>query len=88
LKQLLLPLSHGLVLHGHLHRRIHRTLPTYGGHVDVVGATSASLVHPSPARMAGYNLYELSDEGAITSLESFFYDEAKGAFDRADLPKA
>jgi 3',5'-cyclic AMP phosphodiesterase CpdA len=88
LKQLVMPLSRGLLLHGHLHRRIHRKFATHGGHVDVIGATSASLVHPSPARMAGYNLYELSDEGAIRSLESFFYDEAKSAFAAADLPQA
>jgi hypothetical protein len=53
-----------------------------------LGATSASLVHPSPARMAGYNLYELSDEGAIKSLESFFYDESKSKFTAADLPQS
>jgi 3',5'-cyclic AMP phosphodiesterase CpdA len=88
LKHLLGPLSRGLLLHGHLHRRIHRKLPTLGGHVDVVGATSASLVHPNPARMAGYNLYELSQAGELVSLESFFFDDAKNDFVRAPLPDA
>jgi 3',5'-cyclic AMP phosphodiesterase CpdA len=86
--QLVLPLARGLVLHGHLHRRIHRTLSTYDGHVDVVGATSASLVHPSPARMGGYNLYEISGDGVLTSLEAYFYDEATNDFAPADLPRA
>jgi 3',5'-cyclic AMP phosphodiesterase CpdA len=88
LKQLLLPLSRGLLLHGHLHRRIHRTVATYGGHFDALGATSASLVHPSPARMGGYNLYEVSDDGSIASLESFAYDELTKGFTSAELPKA
>jgi 3',5'-cyclic AMP phosphodiesterase CpdA len=86
LKQLLAPLARGLVLHGHLHRRIHRKLPTQGGHVDVIGATSASLVHSSPARMAGYNLYELSHDGEVKSLESYLFDEATNGFARAPLP--
>ncbi len=88
LKQLVLPLERGLVLHGHLHRRIHRTLATYGGHLDVVGATSASLVHPSPERMGGYNLYEVTDGGELASLESYLYDETKKDFTRTDLPRA
>jgi 3',5'-cyclic AMP phosphodiesterase CpdA len=86
LRELLTPLSRGLLLHGHLHRRIHHKLATRGGHVDVVGATSASLVHAHPTRMAGYNLYEIADEGAITALESYAYDAAAGDFVPAPLP--
>ena len=88
LKALLSPFDRGLLLHGHLHRRIHRTLPTATGHIDVLGATSASLVHPSSARMAGYNLYEVSMEGAVRSLDSYCYNEATGGFAQADLPRA
>jgi 3',5'-cyclic AMP phosphodiesterase CpdA len=87
LRELVLPLARGLVLHGHLHRRIHRTLATYGGHLDVVGATSASLVHPSPERMGGYNLYEIGAAGELVTLESWLYDETKKEFTRADLPR-
>jgi 3',5'-cyclic AMP phosphodiesterase CpdA len=88
LTRLLAPLAHGLVLHGHLHRRVHRRLPTHSGHLDVIGATSASLVHPSPERMAGYNLYELGDDGALEHFRSFAYDEAKQHFRETALPKA
>jgi 3',5'-cyclic AMP phosphodiesterase CpdA len=87
LKQLLLPLERGLVLHGHLHRRIHRRLSTYGGYFEVIGATSASLIHPSPERMGGYNLYEVTSGGEVASLESYVYDEAKQDFTRAALPR-
>src|SRR4051794_31658890 len=44
----------GLFLHGHLHRRIRRELVTTAGRLEAIGATSASLLHPSPTRMAGY----------------------------------
>jgi 3',5'-cyclic AMP phosphodiesterase CpdA len=86
LKRLLSQLSRGLLLHGHLHRRIHRKLTTDTGHIDIIGATSASLVHPSPARMAGYNLYEIADDGVIVSLGAYLYDEAKRDFTSATLP--
>jgi 3',5'-cyclic AMP phosphodiesterase CpdA len=86
LAQLLAPLERGLVLHGHLHRRLHRTLPTARGHVDVVGATSASLVHESAERMAGFNLYEIAEDGPIATIESYLYDESKGDFAPASIP--
>ena len=88
LRELLTPLSRGLLLHGHLHRRIHHKLATRSGHVDVVGATSASLVHNSPERMAGYNLYDLAPDGAIAALESFAYDEIAGDFRAAPASRA
>jgi 3',5'-cyclic AMP phosphodiesterase CpdA len=86
LSRLLAPLERGLLLHGHLHRRLHRKLVTRAGHIDMVGATSASLVHESPERMAGFNLYEVSSDGVITKLESYRYDEARGSFANTALP--
>jgi 3',5'-cyclic AMP phosphodiesterase CpdA len=60
----------GLLLHGHLHRRVHRTLPTNRGYIDAVGATSASLLHESDERMAGFNVYEVDDGGVVQSIAS------------------
>jgi len=80
LSRLLGGLERGLLLHGHLHRRVHRKLLTSTGHVDVVGATSASLAHENPQRMAGFNLYELSNDGLITSIDSYRYDETERSF--------
>lgn len=87
LSRMLAPLERGLVLHGHLHRRLHRTLPTARGHIDVVGATSASLVHESAERMAGFNLYEIAEDGPIATIESYFYDESKRDFAPASIPR-
>ena len=53
--------SHGLILHGHLHKRQRRPLLTRRGELHVVGATSASLHHEHGAKMAGFNLYEFDD---------------------------
>lgn len=68
--RLLRRIERGLLLHGHLHRRIHRTMRTETGHIDAVGATSASLLHASDERMAGFNVYEIADDGAITAITS------------------
>jgi 3',5'-cyclic AMP phosphodiesterase CpdA len=78
----------GLLLHGHLHRRVHRTLATSRGHLDAIGATSASLVHAVPARMAGYNVYELDAAGGIEALRSHRLRAETGSFEDADLPAA
>jgi 3',5'-cyclic AMP phosphodiesterase CpdA len=73
-------ITRGLVLHGHLHRRIRQGLNTSAGQLDAIGATSASLLHPNPSRMAGYNLYEFGDDGGITSIGARVFDPATGVF--------
>jgi len=87
LSSLLGRLDRGLILHGHLHRRLQRKLLTSTGHIDVIGATSASLVHESPERMAGFNLYEISNDGVITAIDSYRYDEAERSFASTPLPR-
>lgn len=63
-------LDRGLLLHGHQHRRVHREVPTDRGHIDALGATSASLLHASDERMAGFNVYEVRDDGTLGTFES------------------
>jgi hypothetical protein len=80
---------HGLVLHGHLHRRQERALATSAGAMRVVGATSASLhAHPGheTARMAGFNLYEIDDAGAITRVEAHVLDPETDTFSVVAIP--
>lgn len=76
----------GLVLHGHLHRRVRRRLHTDRGHLDAVGATSASLLHESDERMAGFNVYEVNDDGAVRSLESHCMDRETQEFREVPIP--
>jgi 3',5'-cyclic AMP phosphodiesterase CpdA len=64
-------LARGLVLHGHLHRRLHRRLTTARGVVDVVGTASASAIDDHPQRRAGFNLYEIDRDGSVARLCAF-----------------
>ena len=79
-------LPRGLVLHGHLHRRMQRPLATTSGSLHAIGATSASLDHEDRARMAGFNLYELSAEGAIVTIEAHVFDPKRDGFDVESVP--
>ncbi|MFT3764435.1 MAG: metallophosphoesterase [Minicystis sp.] len=80
-------LRRGLVLHGHLHRRIHRKLGTDRGHLDAVGATSASLLHESDERMAGFNIYEVENDGALRDISSHRMHAETEAFREVAIPR-
>ena len=81
-------LRRGLLLHGHLHRRIHRTLATERGHLDAVGATSASLLHESDERRAGFNVYEISADGAVGPIEWHRLQRDTEEFGEVAIPAA
>jgi 3',5'-cyclic AMP phosphodiesterase CpdA len=79
-------LEHGLVLHGHSHIRVRRTIETEVGRIDVVGATSASLLSDHPHRHAGFNLYEFDDTtGKLVTIEAHVLGE-DGQFKRDEIP--
>lgn len=82
-------LSRGLLLHGHLHRRIQRIVPTKFGAILSVGATSASLHHENEHRMAGFNVYDIDDgTGAITNVEAHVLDPETSTFHIERIPEA
>ncbi len=76
----------GLLLHGHLHRRIQRVVPTGAGSFLQVGATSASLHHDAADRMAGFNLYEIG-EGSLPRVAAHVYSPPTGDFRVESVPK-
>ncbi len=78
-------LEHGLVLHGHSHIRVRRHVDTEVGRIDVIGATSASLLSDHPHRHAGFNLYDLDDEGRLRGVEAHVLGD-DGQFRRVDVP--
>ncbi|HEY5242538.1 MAG TPA: metallophosphoesterase [Polyangiaceae bacterium] len=80
------PLARGMLLHGHLHRRIQRVVPTDAGQFLQVGATSASLHHDAPDRMAGFNLYDVRGD-AVTRVEAHVYSPDAGTFHVESVPK-
>ncbi|MDB4941501.1 MAG: putative phosphohydrolase, Icc family [Labilithrix sp.] len=75
-------LSRGLVLHGHLHVR--RQTPV--GNMMSVGATSASLHHEGEHKMAGFNLYEFDDAGALGTIEAHVFDPGTDTFHVEGVP--
>ena len=80
-------LTRGMILHGHLHRRVQRALPTTAGHLHAVGATSASLHHGGAGRMAGFNLYEVREsDGEIMNVEAHVFDPEAGSFAIESVP--
>ena len=75
-------LHRGLVLHGHLHVRRQRAL---GGMLSI-GATSASLHHDNEHKMAGFNLYEFDDTGALGAIEAHVFDPLAESFHVEGVP--
>jgi 3',5'-cyclic AMP phosphodiesterase CpdA len=88
LRSRLQPLERGLVLYGHLHIRRHHQLRTGPGALDALCATAAALDHQDDRVRAGFNLYEIEDDGSIASLEARVLDPASQRFERFELPVA
>jgi 3',5'-cyclic AMP phosphodiesterase CpdA len=80
-------LPRGLLLHGHLHTRLHRRHGTRHGHIDAIGATSASLHHELPAKMAGFNVYSLDQEGHVHDMAAHVYDPTDDSFRLEAIPR-
>jgi len=77
----------GMILHGHLHTRVQRvTTTTAGGRMHHVGATSASLHHGSKDKMAGFNVYEIGDDGSVGAVQAYILEAAASTFRLADIP--
>lgn len=69
------------ILHGHWHKRLRRTVKNdRGASIEVIGATSASLLHEDHAKVAGFNLMTFDAAGALTKLETARYDERTREF--------
>ncbi len=77
----------GLLLHGHLHQRIQRNIATRAGKMISVGATSASLGHEDEAKMAGFNVYEIGEAGAVQAINAHVLDPATETFTIASIPR-
>jgi 3',5'-cyclic AMP phosphodiesterase CpdA len=80
-------LERGLILHGHSHARVRREIDTKKGVIDVVCATSASLISDDAHRQSGFNLYEIDDAtGLVTSIEAHVFGD-DGTFEVREIPR-
>lgn len=70
LRLALAPLTRGLVLFGHLHRRVRRRVRTPTGVLDAIGASGAAIDHPNTAVRAGFNAYVIGDDGSYLEAEA------------------
>jgi 3',5'-cyclic AMP phosphodiesterase CpdA len=80
-------LERGMLLHGHLHRRIHRTIPTARGRIDAIGSTSASLLHDDLDRVGGFNLYDVGDDGTLTDVSAWRWERDRERLVPAEVPR-
>jgi hypothetical protein len=80
LRRTLQGLSHGLLLYGHTHVRVRCRMLTTSGTLDVVSASGAALDHRSDGVRAGFNRYEIADDGRIVSVESHVIDRSGQGF--------
>ena len=53
--------------------------------MDVVGASGAALDHDSPSVRAGFNLYEIDDDGTIASVEAHVLDASGHNLERVAI---
>ena len=78
----------GLILHGHLHRRIERVFPGPGSRWEQIGATSASLHHEEPDRMAAFNVYEIDRDGSrLARARAHVYSDTTQSFRVDSVPR-
>jgi 3',5'-cyclic AMP phosphodiesterase CpdA len=73
-RRVLAPLARGLVLFGHLHVRLRCVLQTPAGALDVVAASGAALDHPDLSVRAGFNRYDIDDDGNINAMAAQVLD--------------
>ncbi len=85
-RRALAPLTRGLVLFGHLHRRVRFRLPTAKGALDVVGASGAALDHADPSVRAGLNRYVIGVDGAVATVEALVLDPADHSLRPVAIP--
>lgn len=87
LRTALAGLTHGLVLFGHLHIRLRCQLRTASGVLDVLGASGAALDHPDSAIRAGFNLYEIGEDGGLASAEASVIEPGTHVLRRTIIPE-
>jgi len=80
-RDVLATVPRGLVLFGHLHVRVRCRFRA----LDVVCASGAALDHPDDSVRAGYNLYEIDDEG-LAGTEARVLDPANGSLRPTEIP--
>lgn len=88
LRSTLAPVSHGLVLYGHLHLRQRHTITTACGSLEAVAASGAALDHQDASVRAGFNVYDFDKTGSVQAIEAYVLDPIRGGFERRSIDRA
>ncbi len=80
-------LARGLVLFGHIHRRVCCRLPTASGALDVAAASGGALDHPDPSVRSGLNRYDVAADGTLATMEALVLDSAGQALSPMPIPE-
>lgn len=87
LMRALAALERGLLLFGHLHVRRRCAVRTIAGRLEVVGASGAALDHADPAIRAGFNVYEVGDDGRVLAIGARVIDPSGRTLRHAPVPE-
>ncbi len=87
LRDVLHGLAGGLVLYGHTHMRVHCHLTTARGTLEVVSASGAALDHRADDVRAGYNRYQIEDDGRIATVGSWVIDPGGASGRQLPVPQ-
>ncbi len=87
LRAVLARVPRAVVLFGHLHVRRRWTMRTASGAVDLIAASGAALDHQDPSVRAGFNLYEVDDDGTFGSVEAHVVDPVQGGFETRSVER-
>ncbi len=80
-------LERGMVLFGHIHLRVRCRLRTAAGSLDAIAASGAALDHPNDSVRAGFNRYEIDDDGRMVSAEAHVVDPGGCSLQRVSIPE-
>ena len=56
--------------------------------LDVIGASGAALDHPDPSVRAGFNSYEIRNDGSVASVEAHVIDPTGGSLQTMAIDEA
>jgi 3',5'-cyclic AMP phosphodiesterase CpdA len=87
LRAALARLPRGLVLFGHVHVRRRWSLQTAAGALDLIAASGAALDHPDASVRAGFNLYDVDEDGALVSVGAQVVDPVRGGLETGSIER-
>jgi hypothetical protein len=87
LRTALARLPRGVVLFGHVHLRRRWSMRTAPGVLDLIAASGAALDHTDASVRAGFNLYEVDEDGTLVSVAAQVVDPVGGGLETRSVER-